>query len=435
MQKLLYTIPYKSFDLWDVKRYSKITYKSQYSIELLGKHINSEIEKVEIFKFPETTFNILGISNEIGMYDAYDKNGKEFNQSYKVVKNGYIAYNPYRINVGSIGIKTSKLKGDLISPAYVVFSCKNTVMPEFLFLLMKTKWFNAQVKGNTSGSVRQNLTFEALSRIMIPVPPLSVQAEIINNYHYRKEKAKTIISTSWKKLDEYFVSSLQAKNYKYNPFSKYTFGVIDFKILYRWDSWARDNGLTSEKYDIVPFGHLILEKPQYGANVKGVDKKCDYRYIRITDINEDGTLNQNIKYPEKVEEVYILQENDFLIARSGNTVGKTFLYKSGLGKAIYAGYLVRYILNTNMVIPKYLLYYTKTTIFKNWIAKNQRVAGQPNINGQEYLTFPVILPPLDIQMDMVKRAEEIIQSIRQEQEMSYSLLEQAKQDFENAIFG
>ncbi len=434
MQEYLYTIPFKSFNLWDVKRYSKISCRSQYPIEFLGEHINSETEKVELYKFPETRFNILGISNDIGMYDAYDKVGNEFNQPYKVVKNGYIAYNPYRINVGSIGIKTSLLKGDLISPAYVVFSCKNTLLPEFLFLLMKTKWFNEQVKENTSGSVRQNLTFDALSSIRIPVPPISVQFEIVNNYFNREYKAQEISSTSWEKLNEYYVNALQAKNYRYNPLSNYTFGIIDFKKLYRWDSWTSNIGLTSEMYDIVPFRHLILKKPQYGANVKGVDKKCEYRYIRITDINEDGTLNQDIKYPERIDETYILQDNDFLIARSGNTVGKTFLYKNKLGKAIYAGYLVRYILNPNMVIPEYLLYYTKTNIFKNWIAQNQRVAGQPNINGQEYLSFPVILPPLDVQVEMVKRAEEIVRSIKEEHEMLCNLLDQARQDFENAIF-
>ena len=90
MSEFLYTIPYSSFDLWDVKRYSKITYTSRYSIEPLGRHIRSEIEKINLPDFPEETFSILGISNEIGMHDAYDKKGKEFNQPYKIVKDGFI---------------------------------------------------------------------------------------------------------------------------------------------------------------------------------------------------------------------------------------------------------------------------------------------------------------------------------------------------------
>ena len=179
---------------------------------------------------------------------------------------------------------------------------------------------------------------------------------------------------------------------------------------------------------------MVLRKPQYGANVKGVDLPCEYRYIRITDINEDGSLNTSIKYPEKVEEEYILKENDFLIARSGNTVGKTFLYKASMGKAIYAGYLVRYIRDQNLISPEYLLYYTKISIFKNWIAKNQRVAGQPNINGQEYLSFPVILPPLEVQKQMVAQANRISLKIKQEQKQASTMFVKAKQEFETSIF-
>ena len=85
-----------------------------------------------------------------------------------------------------------------------------------------------------------------------------------------------------------------------------------------------------------------------------------------------------------------MKENDFLIARSGNTVGKTFLYKEFYGRAIYAGYLVKYILDLNKVIPEYILYFTKIEYYRNWIASNQRVSGQPNINGQEFLYSPII---------------------------------------------
>lgn len=368
------------------------------------------------------------------MYDAYDKTGAEFNQSYKIVKDNFIAYNPYRINVGSIGIKTASLKGNLISPAYVVFSCKDTILPEFLFLLMKTSKFNEQVKENTSGSVRQSLTFDALSTIRIPIPSLSVQTKIIIEYYETLKKANNIVATSWTKMNEYYINVLDAKNYRYNPLSQYTFGFVDFRKLTRWDSWVSDTGLFSEKYDIVSFGDLILGKPQYGANVKGVDTPCDYRYIRITDINEDGSLNDEIKYPETVETDYILHENDFLIARSGNTVGKTFLYKESVGAAIFAGYLVRYVLNLNLVIPEYLLYYTKTDIFKNWILKNQRIAGQPNINGQEYLSFPVVLPPIEKQKEIVQKANEISNQIKLEQYQSRCMIEEAKNKFENSLF-
>lgn len=71
------------------------------------------------------------------------------------------------------------------------------------------------------------------------------------------------------------------------------------------------------------------EKPTYGASVSAIegDKETDYRYIRITDISEDGFLNDNWMTAENIEEQYVLHDGDFLFARTGATAGKTYLYK------------------------------------------------------------------------------------------------------------
>lgn len=430
----LFTIPYKDFRLWDVKRYSKNVINSHFEVSRLGHHINQENEKIELSDFPDKMFHILGISNEAGMFDAYSEEGANFNQPYKVVNNGYIAYNPYRVNVGSIGIKTENLKGNLISPAYVVFSCKETLLPEFLFVLMKTSWFNDQVKENTSGSVRQNLTFDALSNIKIPVPSIEEQKKLVKAYLASTSVFPKNESDYFEKYNNLFVSKLFAYDYAIKENKGVLFDTVNLSALTRWDSWEKSTGLKSKIFKVVPFEKLIDGKPQYGANVRGVDTKCDYRYIRITDINEDGTLNDDVKYPEKIEGKFILKNNDFLIARSGNTVGKTYLYKEEIGKAIYAGYLVKYVINDKIALPEYVFYYTKSILFKNWVIKNQRIAGQPNINGQEYLAAPFILPPISVQGELIKDAKHILKLIKDEKESTRLAEIKAKQDFENAIF-
>lgn len=207
MARYIYTIPYSKLNLWDAKRYSHIQFESNFEIKPLGKYIKLEIDKINLFDFPDKEFDILGISNDEGMYDAYRKLGKEFNQSYKIVKNDYIAYNPYRVNIGSIGIKKEDLKGELISPAYVVFSCKEGLLPDFLFLLMKTNEFNELVKENTSGSVRQNLTFKALSSIEIPIPDIKIQHAIINEYKVL-EKEFVEIKTKIEKFRQDFRNNI-----------------------------------------------------------------------------------------------------------------------------------------------------------------------------------------------------------------------------------
>ncbi|MDD5150881.1 MAG: restriction endonuclease subunit S [Flavobacterium sp.] len=160
------------------------------------------------------------------------------------------------------------------------------------------------------------------------------------------------------------------------------------------------------KWDLVKLGTVCYE-PQYGANEKAINgnRENDLRYIRITDINDDGFLNDDFKTSENVENQYILDNGDFLFARSGNTVGKTFLYKEKFGKALFAGYLIRFKTKKELLIPDFLNNITKTFYYKNWVKSVQTGGSQPNINAQIYSDFKIPLPPLDIQQKIVSEIE------------------------------
>lgn len=149
-------------------------------------------------------------------------------------------------------------------------------------------------------------------------------------------------------LEKYFLNILGVRVEDIQKNNGALIHQINYSVLSRWDVWSQTTQYTSLKYSFSKFGSVVKGKPIYGANCKGIKKKSDVRYIRITDINEDGSLNDDFVSAEVVEEKYLLEENDFLIARSGNTVGKTFLYKPNMGKCIFAGYLVKYIENVLM---------------------------------------------------------------------------------------
>lgn len=178
---LLSTVPFSSFSQWDVKQFFFAKILSKYPVEELGKHLIHQTEKIQLSDEPTKEFTILGVSNKIGMFDASTEKGSKIKQKYHVVKDNWLAYNPYRINVGSIGIKTPNLKGRYISPAYVVFSCKDTILPEYLWLMMKSDFFNKLIKDSTTGSVRQTLHFEKLASIKAPIPSVTVQQQILDS--------------------------------------------------------------------------------------------------------------------------------------------------------------------------------------------------------------------------------------------------------------
>lgn len=150
--KYLKFVRFKEVEQWDLKRYYSNMFKSKFSACHLTKVIKEESQKYDISD-PKCNYGILGVNNQTGIFDAYTENGSKINQKYKKMQTGWIAYNPYRVNVGSIGLKDGILQNEYISPAYVVFSCKETLLPYYLFLTMKTDVFNKIIRDNTTGSV------------------------------------------------------------------------------------------------------------------------------------------------------------------------------------------------------------------------------------------------------------------------------------------
>lgn len=165
--------------------------------------------------------------------------------------------------------------------------------------------------------------------------------------------------------------------------------------------------MSNYKYPCYPLNRFLIEKPQYGAGEAGVprDSNESPRYIRITDIDWNGSLDESLGVTAKtIEEKYILNNNDILIARSGNTVGKSYIHKTEIVKepCFFAGYLIRFVVDSNLISPDYIFIFTKLPVYNDWVKVTQRVTGQPNINAEEYGNLPVPVPPIDVQQRIVE---------------------------------
>ena len=155
---------------------------------------------------------------------------------------------------------------------------------------------------------------------------------------------------------------------------------------------------VGKNYPLVSVDDLSLGKGEYGAQSASIDYDASRpRYVRITDINDDGTLNDDLVSSSNVgdDQQYKLSYGDFLFARMGATVGKTYAYKNG--NLIYAGYLIRYKLNLDKVMPEYLYAYTRLEKYWNWVKLNQSGAAQPGINAKKYGSLQIPVPPLSEQ--------------------------------------
>ena len=154
---------------------------------------------------------------------------------------------------------------------------------------------------------------------------------------------------------------------------------------------------------------LSVFGPQYGANAPAIERSGNRpRYIRITDIRADGQLlvDGAVEADLVDEKEFKLEDGDLLFARSGNTVGKTYRYKKEDGPSVFAGYLIRFRLNPEVVNSRYAFYYTQSADYQQWLLRKRRVGGQPNVNGTEYASLVLPLPPISEQWQIVELLEQ-----------------------------
>lgn len=130
----------------------------------------------------------------------------------------------------------------------------------------------------------------------------------------------------------------------------------------------------------------------------------------------------------------MLHKNDLLFARSGS-VGKCYIHKRISEPAIFAGYLIRFIINAAIINPDYLFYYCNCSLYKYWVDTIQRPAVQANINSEEFRQIIIPLPPMAKQQEIADHITALRHQAAQLQQEGKEALEKAKQEVEQMILG
>lgn len=135
----------------------------------------------------------------------------------------------------------------------------------------------------------------------------------------------------------------------------------------------------------------------YGIGASAVPFSPEkYTYLRITDINDDGTLNKaDLKSVDAENaENYLLSPNDVVFARTGNSTGRNYFYDGKDGKFVYAGFLIKFSIDNEKINPKYVKYFLRTKEYWDWISSFNTGSTRGNINAQTYanLEIPLLSP-------------------------------------------
>ena len=291
---------------------------------------------------------------------------------------------------------------------------------KFSYYLALTFPFNLY---STSTSL-PSLTQTDLGNIPVAFPSISEQQAIADYLDRRCSEIDELIA-----LQEEMITKLQS--YKQSVITEAVTRGLDKNVPLK-DSGIDWIGKIPEHWNCTAFKRLLLEPMQYGANEPA--EECDYnnpRYIRITDIKEDRTLRDDTfkSLPLEKAKDYILSKGDLLFARSGATVGKTFLYNED-NAACFAGYLIKAKCNKKKLVPNFVFYYTLSNIYQNWKNSIFIQSTIQNIGADKYSSMPIIVPPLAEQQAIAdyldQRCSEIDELIALKQQKIEKLKEYKK---------
>ena len=158
-------------------------------------------------------------------------------------------------------------------------------------------------------------------------------------------------------------------------------------------------------FSLYKLKYLLSSPLCYGANESGtLYSDILPRYIRITDISPNGTLKNSgmLSLDESSAQNYMLHEGDILFARSGATVGKSFIYHNYYGRAAYAGYLIKASFN-RLVLPEFVYYYTCSSAYEIWKNSIFIQSTIQNIGADRYSNLPISVPnSIDKQLRIVR---------------------------------
>ncbi|MCD7784381.1 MAG: restriction endonuclease subunit S [Oscillospiraceae bacterium] len=303
------------------------------------------------------------------------------------------------------GVGTGKVfhyvngKYDLHQRVYRMYGFSDEIIAKYFYYLFSEKFYNRVMMMTAKTSV-DSVRYEMIADMDISIPCIEEQKQIATFFDFLDH----LISLHQRKYTK-LVSIKRSMLEKMFPKNGANVPEIRFE------------GFTGE-WERRKLGE-ICSSFSYGLNVAAKEFDGKNKYIRITDIDDETRtfMDSDITSPDidlTYADDYRLQEGDIVFARTGASVGKTFIYKETDGLVYYAGFLIR-----GRVRPEYssefVFQNTLTEQYSQFIRLTSQRSGQPGVNAQEYAEFKLFCPSYQEQEQIGRFFLELDSLIAQQQ--------------------
>jgi type I restriction enzyme S subunit len=267
------------------------------------------------------------------------------------------------------------------------------------YILQTLNYMYEEIRELSNSGGQENLSSGIIKSIKIPLPPEQEQTAIAN--------ALSDVDALLTELENLIAKKQMIKTATMQQLLTGKTRLPQFATCTEGEKKGQPKGAKPselgeipEDWDISPLSKMLKDSPKYGINAAAVPLKGNLPvYIRITDISEDGYFKPTelVGVNSPFSNDYQLENGDIVLARTGASVGKSYLYNESDGKLVYAGFLIKVSSNKDKLKPEYLFQYLKTDHYWSWVTINSMRSGQPGINGNEYGQLPVPIPRIEEQ--------------------------------------
>ena len=368
-------------------------YIHEYSVK------NKTVEKIPVYSVTNTQ----GFCRDYFGKEVASKN----KSTYKIVPKGYFAYNPSRINVGSVDWQRYEEKV-IVSPLYNVFSVSPELNQQYLYYYLKSDVTLYFIKAIATGSVRDNLKLDMLYEFPINLPNLEKQEKIVQIL----DTLQSIITHHNQQLS------------KLDELVKARF-VEMFGNEKQFDLWIC--GIIEDIADVCV--GVVIKPTQYYT-----DKEKGIRTFRSLNVGcmyiKDSDWVYFTKDGHEKNQKSIIRENDVLVVRSGNPGTACVATSKYAGSNAVDIIIARPDLNK--INPVFLAMFTNMPHGMNQISERTGGAAQQHFNVSGYTSLSLIIPPLSLQQqfaDFVTQVEKVKSKVKESLDNAQTLFDSLMQEY------
>jgi len=446
-----FAVRFKELDRWDVTSFHRIKWHwPERAMVPIGSCLRLRKERVDkaALKFSDLQPITIHFDGSVDKRVVHGR--REYSMDLWFARPGDIVVAKIDLKNGAVGIVPWDWNNVVVTGHFAVYEPdRSKLIPEYLHRIIQTKFFKAHLWRNKVGAEgRKEVKLDFFEEQRIPLPSLAEQNRIVacwrqaqNEIAAGRQRTKTL----QEKLPDIVYSQLGTPHpIADKPTEKYL--VVSWKDLNRWSFNYLSRtaqgllGFTQSKFPIEPLGNHLLETMN-GYCIKPVPERTQQRMLKLNALQPDGldlAASKFIKISDKIAQRFSIHKGDLFICRSVGSyelVAKCSLAKGDVPNVVSPDTMIRACFQETL-LPEYVAEVIQTPLGRSFFQSNARTAvGMWKIGAEDIWGFPIPVPPLVAQQQIMRRMAAAHAQIAHEREAAKKLEKDISAEIEALILG